>query len=246
MKLLTKTKRARVNLSVILLLSCIFVSSALADSLSDAPAGGVQKPSLESQNLSMFQNSLLEAQRLPSGAVAVKPAPVAVIKEFLGNFKSKTEFYHYHHGTLTDSSGQAVTLFKAAFNNSGKPVYLIVARSRGSLGVDSVVAAYQQVAPGKLLNLHFNRVVTRSLFPDGGDMSGFYLFMPKPMAYIYRGDVFMRYLSLPPASDRYDTAKIRVCTYVWQGDKFYSASPLPCIGNLKAPHMPESNMRNST
>ncbi|MFI5205986.1 MAG: hypothetical protein ACHQVK_03520, partial [Candidatus Paceibacterales bacterium] len=94
-------------------------------------------------------------------------------------------------------------------------------------------------------------IIINNLAPGGQWGSDFYYWVSNPFAIKKGGKTYLRFMNYPDSSpsDGYDTDGLRLCTYLWQGNKITLSGPnlrwskkqkklveaTDCVGDPRAP-----------
>ncbi|MDR3490722.1 MAG: hypothetical protein P4M12_01605 [Gammaproteobacteria bacterium] len=182
-----------------------------------------------------YFNALKEIQQLPKNATAISECSLAEEKAIVRQLDPKEVDAIFigkpqlHAAGFMSNNDDNIKIYKGYFSNSGKMEYLFLAEGGGSMSTDTILGVYQ-LSNGHLINLHFDNIVVKNIL-GGKDLSHFYIWMPKPFAYVQNNKTYLRYMNYPAQKYSYDKTKLLVCTYLWEGRNFKLVDPKNCIGH---------------
>ena len=170
--------------------------------------------------------TLEEVQKIPFGALAIPQCSLAEEKEIIKLlppkdadeiFSGKSKIYA---DGIMDNVGDNIEIYKGNFSNAGDTEYLFLAEG-GSMGTSTVVGVYRLIN-NRLVKLNYDDILSQDIL-DGNDLSRFYMWMPKPIAYVKDRKTYIRYMDSPSL----------VCDYLWQDNHMKLIGPDNCIGKKK-------------
>jgi len=180
-----------------------------------------------------YFKAVKEIQKIPAGATPVLECNLTEEKDVIklldpkdleSIFGGKPKIYKTG---ITTHYGESVKIYKGDFSNSGNIEYLFMVEG-GSLATDTVMGVYK-LAEGHLINLHFDNIVIKNILGKK-DLSSFYMWMPKPLAFVQNNKTYLRYMNYPTTENKYDRTQLLVCTYLWKGKEFKLMGASNCIG----------------
>ena len=123
---------------------------------------------------------------------------------------------------IMDNYGENIELYEGDFSNQGQREYLFLAADGGTLHTDSIVRVYRQVQE-KLIQIDLNAIIIKDIM-HGYDLSNFYYWMPRPIAFVKNGKTYLRFM------EYYSKDKpALICIYFWDNNKFTSINPKQCL-----------------
>ena len=130
--------------------------------------------------------------------------------------------------TIEDDYGNYYDIYKGNFSNEeGITEYALV--STNSVGEHSNDVNVYKLIDGHLVDAGLGDIISRDLL-SGRDLGpNFYDWTADPFAIKKEGKTYLRFMNYPstPAdsSDGYNTDELRLCTYLWQGNKITLSGP---------------------
>jgi hypothetical protein len=117
--------------------------------------------------------------------------------------------------------GEAYKLYKGDFSNENADEYALVSTG-GSMGVSDVYV-YKRIGD-RLVNARLDQTIIANVMP-GGEMKDFHFWVADPFAIVRGGKVYLRYMDYPGEGRYYDKSQLRLCTYLWEKNRFALTGP---------------------
>lgn len=164
---------------------------------------------------------LKKIQRLPAKTRAINAASSRQLQLILTQLKNQGIILAYKknsEGDFVDAYNEAVNLYIGGFDNTGQKEFLFVV-TRRSMNVNTIMEVYTK-KNNRFVRVEFDKIVISNLFP-GSDMGpNFPMWIAKPFAYIKNRATYLRFMDYPGTHADYDSKKLTVYTYLWQGRLF--------------------------